>query len=141
MSPSTVLIHVNTPVVARRQLYIQKSTGIQHILSIGVNSSYRDSNSGLLSIVYVKIYFKVNSDNHYTIRANALLHEVGFEPTQHMLPGLKSGSLDQSDIRAFIYTYTPPHTPHTPPTHYISCFSLYHFYMKISYFLFTIIFY
>jgi hypothetical protein len=28
------------------------------------------------------------------------LHEVGFEPTQLTLPGLKSGSLDHSDIRA-----------------------------------------
>ena len=28
------------------------------------------------------------------------MHEVGFEPTQLMLPGLKSGSLDHSDIRA-----------------------------------------
>ena len=28
------------------------------------------------------------------------MHEVGFEPTQQTLPGLKSGSLDHSDIRA-----------------------------------------
>ena len=64
------------------------------------------------------MYFKVNSDNHYTIRAYIytpagttifligkilkpiMLHGVGFEPTQLMLPGLKSGSLDHSDNRA-----------------------------------------
>ena len=28
------------------------------------------------------------------------VHRVGFEPTQHTLPGLKSGSLDHSDIDA-----------------------------------------
>ena len=28
------------------------------------------------------------------------MHGVGFEPTQLTLPGLKSGSLDHSDIRA-----------------------------------------
>ena len=55
--------------------------------------------------------FKVQCDNHYTIGAHANilctllhylqgLHEVGFEPTQLTLPGLKSGSLDHSDIRA-----------------------------------------
>ena len=32
-----------------------------------------------------------------------LMHEVGFEPTQLTLPGLKSGSLDHSDIRAKKY--------------------------------------
>ena len=31
-----------------------------------------------------------------------LLHRVGFEPTQHTLPGLKSGSLDHSDIDALV---------------------------------------
>ena len=34
------------------------------------------------------------------------MHEVGFEPTQRMLPGLKSGSLDHSDIRALIDSFT-----------------------------------
>ena len=34
-------------------------------------SSYRDSNSGLwIDFIYADIYFKVHSDNHYTIRAN-----------------------------------------------------------------------
>ena len=73
--------------------------------------------------------FKVLSDNHYTIRAHTnilfythytfytykhtflhthytfytiykALHDEGFEPSQLTLPGLKSGSLDHSDIRA-----------------------------------------
>ena len=34
------------------------------------------------------------------------MHEVGFEPTQRTLPGLKSGSLDHSDIRALIDIFT-----------------------------------
>ena len=29
------------------------------------------------------------------------MHRVGFEPTQLTLPGLKSGSLDHSDMDAF----------------------------------------
>ena len=67
--------------------------------------------------------FKVPSDNHYTIgawflhgesnpdlsleRAASLpldyagMHGVGFEPTRFTTPGLKSGSLDHSDNRAF----------------------------------------
>ena len=52
--------------------------------------------------------FKVPSDNHYTIGESSIrsqytrgLHEVGFEPTRLTPPGLKSGSLDHSDIRAF----------------------------------------
>lgn len=36
-------------------------------------SSYRDSNSGLwIDFIYADIYFKVHSDNHYTIRASIL---------------------------------------------------------------------
>ena len=31
------------------------------------------------------------------------VHRVGFEPTQHTLPGLKSGSLDHSDIDALFF--------------------------------------
>ena len=52
--------------------------------------------------------FKVPSDNHYTIGEGVYLshipeevHGVGFEPTQLTLPGLKSGSLDHSDNRAY----------------------------------------
>ena len=41
-------------------------------------------------------YYKTMGLLHYAEK----LHEVGFEPTQRMLPGLKSGSLDHSDIRA-----------------------------------------
>ena len=70
-----------------------------------------------------KMYFKVNSDNHYTIRANIptrhhnifklenietiMLRDVGFEPTrrnhqvdQILVESLKSGSLDHSDNHA-----------------------------------------
>ena len=36
------------------------------------------------------------------------MHEVGFEPTQLTLPGLKSGSLDHSDIRAGSICPTAP---------------------------------
>ena len=52
--------------------------------------------------------FKVPSDNHYTIGERVYfipytrgMHGVGFEPTQLTLPGLKSGSLDHSDNRAY----------------------------------------
>ena len=52
--------------------------------------------------------FKVPSDNHYTIGESSIrsqytrgMHGVGFEPTQLTLPGLKSGSLDHSDNRAY----------------------------------------
>ena len=38
--------------------------------------------------------------NEIFIVISSHMHEVGFEPTQRMLPGLKSGSLDHSDIRA-----------------------------------------
>ena len=52
--------------------------------------------------------FKVWSDNHYTMGEDSIfnpytrgLHGVGFEPTRFTTPGLKSGSLDHSDNRAF----------------------------------------
>ena len=55
--------------------------------------------------------FKVLSDNHYTIGAELkkFVHEEGFEPSQLALPGLKSGSLDHSDIRAIFILYDPTH--------------------------------
>ena len=40
-------------------------------------------------------YYKIMDLLHYAV----IMCEVGFEPTQRMLPGLKSGSLDHSDIR------------------------------------------
>ena len=51
--------------------------------------------------------FKVPSDNHYTIGEGYIypiyqgVHGVGFEPTRLTPPGLKSGSLDHSDNRAY----------------------------------------
>ena len=43
-------------------------------------------------------------DLHYLYSKNQtymFLHEVGFEPTRFTTAGLKSASLDHSDIRAF----------------------------------------
>ena len=49
---------------------------------------------------------------------------MGFEPMQLMLPGLKSGSLDHSDISAkisYIYNYT-------------QLYNIYNYFFKLYYF-------
>ena len=66
--------------------------------------------------------FKVPSDNHYTIGARHCLypyvtglHRVGFEPTRFTTAGLKSASLDHSDIGALVVMCpTHPHYNRTP---------------------------
>ena len=53
--------------------------------------------------IYIKtedINYKKNHRQTSNAQPSADMHEVGFEPTQQTLPGLKSGSLDHSDIRA-----------------------------------------
>ena len=82
------LIRTGDQSIYSRLLY-QLSYGDKNIGAAGHRSQYLfDANEALYHLSYSPI----------------CLHPVGFEPTQLTLPGLKSGSLDHSDMDAFFFS-------------------------------------
>ena len=93
--------------------------------------SYPESNQSFENNAYMKICFKVSSDNHYTIGEGSIfnpytrgLRVERFERSHLTIVGLKSTPLDHSGIHALVVMCpTHPHYNRTP--HFYTLFKVY----------------